>query len=63
MSLDDFKGAAHAFRTFMQAAQQDIDTGARKGAERRFEKADGRQRVMWPQRLRLLQAARRRRPA
>lgn len=45
MSLDDFQGSVHAFRHFMQAAQDDIDRGDRKPATARTHRpspqADG----------------------
>ena len=58
MSAADFKGAVYAFQRFMQDAQREIDTGARKGADRRYATADGRQRLTWQARAKALQARR-----
>ncbi len=62
MSLKDFTGAAHAFRTFMQRAQEDIDRGGEiRPAVRRFDHSDGRERLTLLDRFRLRRQPLRRR--
>lgn len=55
MSAKDCNGAVHAFRTFMQRAQEDIDRGGEiKPAVQRFDRADGRERITWRERAKAL---------
>lgn len=40
MSLDEYKGAAYAVRTWMREAQAEIDAGTRKGAAVKWKRAN-----------------------
>lgn len=42
MSFDDHRGKLHAVRAFMQAAQQDIAHGERKGATILYSRTGGK---------------------
>lgn len=62
MSTDEYQGVAHAVKTFMAAAQRDIDraSGDIKPAKRIWPTADGRERLTWSARAKALRARLRR---
>ena len=58
MSTADHQGAAHAFRTFMRQAAEDIAQGRQTGARQVFPQADDTKvRITWFTAVRLRAAA------